>query len=112
MISNNKGSKKLYLIEIKSLDSKEPLIRGILEIATYYKQLKHEKLLSDYGLDKKTKIAKGILVFGKNKKHEKELKGINEGESYLKQLIQALEIDIFTIDVNITNVNITNVNIG
>ena len=52
----------LYLLELKRSDSKETLLRCVLEIYTYISRVDHAKLLVDYNLDENTKILAAPLI--------------------------------------------------
>ena len=52
----------LFLLELKRADSKETLLRCILEIYTYINQLDHAKLISNYNLDTDIKLVAAPLI--------------------------------------------------
>jgi len=92
----SKDEKNIYLIELKIKESKETLLRCILEITTYFQLLDKNKFLSDYKEDKD--IKKAVLIV-KDSPQEEELKSINNGErNYLKQLMSDLDVQVFVIN--------------
>lgn len=92
----SKNEKNIFLIELKIKESKETLLRCILEIATYYQLLDKNKFLSDY---KENKDIKKAVLIVKGSPQEEELKSIYNGErNNLKQLISDLDVQVFVID--------------
>jgi len=96
-------NKSVYIVELKYIDNKETLLRAILEIWTYYKQLNKVNFLKSFKLPKQIKIEdirKAVLLsVGCNAyKEAKELSKRPE----LKQLAKALGVDIFLFEENIT----------
>lgn len=71
LLSYNKDSDTLQLLEMKCKDSDEPLLRAVLEVFTYWKVVDHEKLLYDFknklpelSIDPfETQIKKSVLLF-------------------------------------------------
>ena len=51
------------LLELKVKGSTETLLRCVLEIFTYWKQLDHQKFLYDFGLSQENIVKKAVLVF-------------------------------------------------
>jgi len=51
------------LLELKAKNSSETLLRCVLEIFTYWKQLDHQKFLYDFGLSQENIVKKAVLVF-------------------------------------------------
>lgn len=62
LISINDETKTLYIIEVKNSVSKESLLRCILEISTYYKQIVFDKLCDEYNI-KGYRVKRAILIF-------------------------------------------------
>ena len=104
LISYNKESKILYLIELKYEGNKETLLRATLESYTYYKIVDKSKLINDY-FNSQDKIAPteinvkpAVLVVPKCNAYD-ELEDIELGERpKLKALSLALDISYFTLD--------------
>ncbi|MDR0978562.1 MAG: hypothetical protein LBL91_01235, partial [Lachnospiraceae bacterium] len=79
---------KLYLIELKNDESKETLLRCILEIITYMNQIDKNKLKSDFKLDG-VNVKPAILIF----KNTRPCYDMND--EYVKKLIDKFQIDVF-----------------
>ena len=97
IISYDKDNKIVYLLELKREDSKETMLRCVLEIFTYSKTLDKDKFLEDFNLPKDTKIKASPLVFFNGSQY-KEMAGSDN--KYLKDLIKKLEIELFYISKN------------
>ena len=102
IISYDKDNKIVYLLELKREDSKETMLRCVLEIFTYSKTLDKDKFLEDFNLPKDTKIKASPLVFFNGYQYKEMADSDNE---YLKDLIKKLEIELFYISIN-SNYNI------
>lgn len=103
LVSYNETEKNVYLLEMKYKNNNETLLRGVLEIATYYQLLNKDKFINDYS-DYELKnsivngIKKGILIF----KDTNQYKEINSGlGSNFKELINELNVEIFLIDYTV-----------
>jgi Holliday junction resolvase-like predicted endonuclease len=94
-------NKSVYIVELKYIGNKETLLRAILEIWTYYKQLNKVNFLNSFNLMKQNKaedIKKAVLLsVGCNA--YKEAKELNKRPE-LKQLAKALDVDIFLLEEN------------
>jgi len=95
------ANESVYIVELKYIGNKETLLRAILEIWTYYKQLNKVNFLNSFNLMKQNKtedIRKAVLLsVGCNAYNEaKELSKRPE----LKQLAKALDVDIFLLEEN------------
>ena len=96
-------NKSVYIVELKYIDNKETLLRAILEIWTYYKQLNKVNFLKSFKLPKQIKIEdirKAVLL-------SVDCNAYNEAKELskrpkLKQLAKALGVDIFLFEENIT----------
>ena len=97
IVSYDKDNKIVYLLELKREDSKETMLRCVLEIFTYSKTLDKDKFLEDFNLPKDTKIKASPLVFFNGSQY-KEMADSNN--KYLKDLIKKLEIELFYISKN------------
>lgn len=91
LISYNKTTNILYLIELKNDRSMETLLRCALEIITYTKQIDENRLKIDFVLDDNVDIKPAILIF-ENTRPYFDLK-----DKYVKELIGKLKIDVFTV---------------
>lgn len=53
----------IYILELKREDNTETLLRCILEVFTYFKQVNHSRLLQDYNIEPKVKILAAPLIY-------------------------------------------------
>ena len=101
----------LYLIELKVYDNKETLLRAVLEVYTYYKQINHKKLIDDFkskiGNNLVQSINPSIMIF-KGSRLEKQFQ--ENKNKPLGDLINILAIKIFIVDENFTIKNIRPIN--
>lgn len=97
IVSYDKDNKIVYLLELKREDSKETMLRCVLEIFTYSKTLDKDKFLENFNLPKDTKIKASPLVFFNSFQHKEMVEGDNE---FLKQLMDKLDIEPFYITKN------------
>ena len=97
IVSYDKDNKIVYLLELKREDSKETMLRCVLEIFTYSKTLDKDKFLEDFNLPKDTKIKASPLVFFNGSQYKEMAYSDNK---YLKDLIKKLEIELFYISKN------------
>lgn len=97
IVSYDKDNKIVYLLELKREDSKETMLRCVLEIFTYSKTLDKDKFLEDFNLSKDTKIKASPLVFFNGSQH-KEM--VDDNNKFLKQLMDKLDIEPFYITKN------------
>lgn len=92
LIAFSESDSALYLLEFKKPDSKETLLRCILEAYTYYKQVSLAKLLSDFELPAHSNIIPAVLIY------KQSFAAANLGGPFLQQLRNALGISIFLIN--------------
>ena len=97
IVSYDKDNKIVYLLELKREDSKETMLRCVLEIFTYSKNLDKDKFLEDFNLPKDTKIKASPLVFFNGSQYKEMVEGDNK---FLKQLMDKLDIEPFYITKN------------
>ncbi len=106
LISYDEKWKILRLIEFKYEDSKETLLRTVLEIFTYFRIIDSDKLIRDYFskqgvIPENIKIVPSILITPESNPC-KEFEQMDRGRRQkLKTLLLALEIDIFVLDFTI-----------
>ena len=92
--NEKENPKTLRILELKKLDSKETMLRCVLEAYTYLKVVDKDKLLKDFGLPKNTKIKACPFVFyGKE-----QYKEMQEDRKNLKELIEKLEIEVIYLE--------------
>ena len=88
--NEKENPKTLRILELKKLDSKETMLRCVLEAYTYLKVVDKDKLLKDFGLPKNTKIKACPFVFyGKE-----QYKEMQEDRKHLKDLIKKLGVEV------------------
>ena len=88
--NEKENPKTLRILELKKIDSKETMLRCVLEAYTYLKIVDKAKLLKDFGLPKNTKIKACPFVFyGKE-----QYKEMQEDRKNLKDLIKELGIEV------------------
>lgn len=97
IVSYDKDNKIVYLLELKREDSKETMLRCVLEIFTYSKTLDKDKFLEDFNLPKDTKIKASPLVFFNGYQYKEMIEVYNK---FLKQLMDRLDIEPFYITKN------------
>jgi len=95
LISLKEEENVLYLIELKNNKSIETLLRCILEIMTYLKQIDGEKLKSDFGIDSSVNIRPAILIFDQTRPFD------DLNDLYANKLIEKFNIDIFIANIKI-----------
>ena len=88
--NEKENPKTLRILELKKIDSKETMLRCVLEAYTYLKIVDKAKLLKDFGLPENTKIKACPFVFyGKE-----QYKEMQEDRKNLKDLIKELGIEV------------------
>lgn len=101
LLAFNKDEKRLYILELKknkkgTKESPETMLKCILEAYTYYKLVKKETLLKDFGLP--AEIIKNIvispLVFKEDKQYEEWQEMLNGKRPQLKKLIKKLDVEV------------------
>ena len=91
--NEKENPKTLRILELKKLDSKETMLRCVLEAYTYLKIVDKAKLLKDFGLPKDTKIKACPFVFY-GKEQYKEMQEIKDNRKNLGKLIEKLGIEV------------------
>lgn len=86
LLSYNKENNRVYILELKKPDSKETMLRCVLEGYTYSKIVDKEKLLNEFKIDSNAELLACPFVF-KGGNQEKEMK---EGRPKLEKLMEAL----------------------
>lgn len=90
----SKKDDKLIILELKKEDSKETLLRCVLEAATYIRQIDPKKLLEDYKVFNVNEVGTAVLVFENQAQHEE----YKRKDSYVVKLMKDLNVDLFVID--------------
>ena len=91
--NEKENPKTLRILELKKLDSKETMLRCVLEAYTYLKVVDKDKLLKDFGLPENTKIKACPFVFY-GKEQYKEMQEIKDNRKNLGKLIEKLGIEV------------------
>ena len=90
LLAYNESKKTLRILELKRPDSKETMLRCVLEAYTYLKVVDKAKLLKDFGLPKNTEIKACAFVFYGKEQH----KEMQKNKDNLGKLIEKLGIEI------------------
>ena len=93
LLAYNENEKTLRILELKRPDSKETMLRCVLEAYTYLKVVDKAKLLKDFGLPEGTEIKACPLVFYDGEQHQ-EMKEIKDSRKNLGQLIEKLGTEV------------------
>ena len=92
--NEKENPKTLRILELKKPDSKETMLRCVLEAYTYLKVVDKAKLLKDFGLPEDTKIKACPFVFyGKEQYRE-----MQQDREHLKDLIEKLGIEVIYLE--------------
>lgn len=90
LLAYNEEEKILRILELKRPDSKETMLRCVLEAYTYLKVVDKDKLLKDFGLPEDTEIKACAFVFyGKE-----QYKEMQKNKDNLGKLIGKLGIEV------------------
>ena len=90
LLAYNEEEKILRILELKRPDSKETMLRCVLEAYTYLKVVDKDKLLKDFGLPENTKIKACAFVFYGGEQHQE----MQKNKENLGELIKKLDIEI------------------
>jgi len=93
LLAYNEEEKILRILELKRPDSKETMLRCVLEAYTYLKVVDKAKLLKDFGLPKDTEIKACPFVFY-GKEQYREMQAIKDDRENLGKLIEKLGIEV------------------
>ena len=93
LLAYNEEEKILRILELKRPDSKETMLRCVLEAYTYLKVVDKDKLLKDFGLPKDTEIKACPFVFY-GKEQYREMQAIKDDRENLGKLIEKLGIEV------------------
>lgn len=95
------ANKSAYIVELKYTGNKETLLRAILEIWTYYRQLNKANFLDSFEVLKQNEtedIKRAVLLRAGCTAYE-ETKELTSRPA-LKRLVKALDVDIFLLEEN------------
>lgn len=87
------NDENLYLIEYKLIDTKDTLIKGILDIFTFYKNIDINRLLSDFNIPKDISIHPTLLIHKNSNIYDELL----IKDSKVIELIEKLKVKILII---------------
>ena len=94
LLAYNENEKTLRILELKKPDSKETMLRCVLEAYTYLKIVDKAKLLKDFALPENTEIKACPFVFyGKEQYRE-----MQQDREHLKKLIEKLGIEVIYLE--------------
>lgn len=94
LLAYNENEKTLRILELKRPDSKETMLRCVLEAYTYLKVVDKDKLLKDFGLPENTVIKACPFVFYDGKQH----KEMQQNRENLGQLIKELGVEVIYLE--------------
>ena len=94
LLAYNENEKTLRILELKRPDSKETMLRCVLEAYTYLKIVDRTKLLKDFGLPKNTKIKACPFVFYDGEQYQE----MQKNKENLGKLIKKLGIEIIYLE--------------
>ena len=89
LLAYNEKEKTLKILELKKPDSKETMLKCVLEAYTYLKIVDKDKLLKDFGLPKDTILKTCPFVFVDGEQY----KEMQQDRKYLKELMKNLDIE-------------------
>ena len=87
--NEKENPKTLRILELKKIDSKETMLRCVLEAYTYLKIVDKAKLLKDFGLPENTKIKACPFVFYDGEQHQE----MQQDRKNLKELMKKLDVE-------------------
>ena len=97
LLAYNEDTDTLRILELKKSDSKETMLKCLLEVYTYLKIVNKVKLLKDFGLPKDTIVKASPLVFFEGMQY----KEMQEDRKNLKKLMEKMEIEpVYLIEEN------------
>ena len=94
LLAYNEKEKTLKILELKKPDSKETMLRCVLEAYTYLKIADKTKLLKDFELPEDTIIKACPFVFLDGKQHQ----DLKDGGENLEKLIEKLGIEVIYLE--------------
>ena len=97
LLAYNEDTDTLRILELKKSDSKETMLKCLLEVYTYLKIVNKDKLLKDFGLPKDTIVKASPFVFFEGMQY----KEMQEERKNLKKLMEKMEIEpVYLIEEN------------
>jgi hypothetical protein len=86
----------LFLTELKGRNSRETLLRAVLEIETYYRTVDKAKLLRDYNKEDK-EVRKALLIF-ENSEQYRDLTDKDKPKPKIRELVKKLDISVWVFN--------------
>ncbi|ERK48117.1 hypothetical protein [Leptotrichia wadei] len=97
LLAYNEDTDTLRILELKKSDSKETMLKCLLEVYTYLKIVNKDKLLKDFGLPKNTIVKASPLVFFEGMQYME----MQEDRKNLKKLMEKMKIEpVYLIEEN------------
>lgn len=97
LLAYNEDTDTLRILELKKSDSKETMLKCLLEVYTYLKIVNKVELLKDFGLPKDTIVKASPLVFFEGMQY----KEMQEDRKNLKKLMEKMKIEpVYLIEEN------------
>ena len=87
----------VYVLELKKEESKETLLRCVLEGYTYLKTVNKEKLFRDYGINPHKPLKTAPLIYENSRPGEEYLDMINGNRPKLNELMRKLDVAPFLL---------------
>ena len=94
LLAYNESKKTLRILELKRPDSKETMLRCVLEAYTYLKIVDKTKLLKDFELPEDTTIEACPFVFLDGAQYQE----MQQDREHLKDLIEKLGIEVIYLE--------------
>ena len=99
LLSLNNKTKSVYILELKKEDSKETMLRCVLEAFTYSRIVSQKKLFESFKKKKKYNLKASPLVYMNGVQYNEFM---DKNRKYLHQLMIKLESTPFFIEENVT----------
>jgi len=94
LLSWNEAERCAYILELKTQDSDETLLRCILEIDTYRRIVDAKKLLFDFELPTEASVRKAALIY----RHSRPRTHFCDSNINVRKLMKKLRVDLFVLD--------------
>ncbi len=98
LLSKNERTKSIYILELKKEDSKETMLRCVLEAYTYRRIVSQNKLFEDVKIEKDYKLKASPLVYMNGVQYNEFM---DKSRVYLHKLMKELDSTPFFIDEDV-----------
>ena len=98
LLSKNERTKSIYILELKKEDSKETMLRCVLEAYTYRRIVSQNKLFEDFKIEKDYKLKASPLVYMNGVQYNEFM---DKSQVYLHKLMKELDSTPFFIDEDV-----------